>query len=73
MKTKEINKSVKRIENFLGIESETLSPVYGNKGKQKFNILSKIDKNFLEEKANLHCGELMNQYFPEIKGFESKS
>jgi len=34
---------------------------------QKFNLLAQIDKDFLAAKANLHCKELMDKYFPEIK------
>ena len=70
VKTREINQRVPDIENFLGIESGTLiNRVHANVGSKKFHILSQIDKDFLEEKANLHCKELMDKYFPEVKCF----
>lgn len=70
VKTPELNQSVPRIERFLGIMPGSLSAsARGNVTTTKFNILSQIDKNFLEEKANFHCKELMDEYFPKVKGF----
>ena len=69
VKTKEINSNISEIEKFIGVTSGSLLKIHGNTARQKFNLLSKIDKIFLEERANVHCGELMNKYFPEIKGF----
>jgi hypothetical protein len=75
VKTTEINQSLQRIEEFLGIPPGTLPhKVRKNVRRKKFkklNILSQIDKDFLEEKANFHCKELMDKYFPEVKGFNS--
>jgi hypothetical protein len=75
VKTPEINQSIQRIEEFLGIPAGTLPHnVRENVRRKKFkklNILSQIDKDFLEEKANFHCKELMDKYFPEVKGFNS--
>ena len=70
VRTREINQNITRIENFLGITPSSLPKnVHGNVASQKFHILSQIDKDFLEEKANFHCKELMDKYFPEVKGF----
>jgi hypothetical protein len=70
VKTSEINQSIRKIENFLGITQGTLpNQIRENVRRKNFNILSSIDKNFLEEKANFHCQELMDKYFPEVKGF----
>jgi DNA-binding protein Fis len=72
VKTTEINQSIRQIEEFLGIPRGTLpNQVQKNVTRKKNNILSQIDKNFLEEKANFHCKELMDKYFPEIRGFNS--
>ena len=71
VKTREINHSIHRIENFLGIKLGSLSiNIHENLRRRKFHILSQIDKDFLEEKANLHCQKLMDKYFPEVKGFD---
>jgi hypothetical protein len=72
IKTQEIDQSIRRIEEFLGIPLGTLpNKVRENVRRKKFNFLSQIDKDFLEEKANFHCKELMGKYFPEMKGFTS--
>jgi hypothetical protein len=71
VKTSEINQNIEKMEEFLEIIPGTLpTHVHTNVGKQKINLLSKIDPKFLEEKANFHCKELMDKYFPEIKGFK---
>ena len=70
VKTKEIDLHIRKIEEFLGIPLGTLpNQVRKNVRRKKNNLLSQIDKNFLEEKANFHCKELMDKYFPEVKGF----
>ncbi|NJO17495.1 MAG: hypothetical protein HC877_17650 [Thioploca sp.] len=70
VKTNEIDQSIRRIEEFLSIPSGTLPhKVRKNVKKKQFNILSQIDKDFLEAKANFHCKELMDKYFPDVKGF----
>jgi hypothetical protein len=70
VKTPEINQNILKIEKFLGITPGTLpTHVHANVGKNKISLLSEIDKDFLEEKANFHCKELMERYFPEIRGF----
>ena len=72
IKTTEINQSIQQIEEFLGIPRGTLpNQVQENVRRKKINILSQIDKDFLEEKANFYCKELMDRYFPEIKWFNS--
>ena len=72
VKTAEINQSIQRIEEFLGIPVGTIpNRVRENVRSKKTNLLSQINKDFLEEKANFHCKELMDKYFPEVKGFNS--
>ncbi len=72
VKTKEINQDIPKIETFLGLTPGTLLTKARENvrhEKQKHNFLSKIDKDFLEEKANFHCKELMDKYFPDVKDF----
>ncbi len=74
VKTKEINQDIPKIETFLGLTPGTLltkARENVRREKQKQNFLSKIDKDFLEEKANFHCKELMDKYFPEVKGYSN--
>lgn len=75
VKTSEINQNIDKMDNFLGITPSTLlTGVHRNVRKkvkgEKLDILSQIDKDFLEEKANFHCKALMDQYFPEVTGFK---
>jgi hypothetical protein len=70
IKTREIDQNLRTIEEFLGIPLGTLPKNVREKARKKrFDLLSQIDKDFLEAKANFHCKELMNKYFPEVKGF----
>jgi hypothetical protein len=70
IKTREIDQNLRKIEEFLGIPLGTLPKNVREKARRKrFNLLSQIDQDFLEAKANFHCKELMDKYFPEIKGF----
>ncbi|NJO17494.1 MAG: hypothetical protein HC877_17645 [Thioploca sp.] len=74
VKTKEINQYIPKIEQFLELTPGSLrDQVRENvrREKQKYHFLSKIDKSFLEERANFYCKELMDKYFPEVKGFNS--
>jgi len=68
IRTDEINISIEKVANYLGILSSTLNydKAHLYKARQKFNILSKIDRKFLDEKINVHCKELMSKYFPEF-------
>jgi len=69
LRTDEISQSTDRIAEFLGIPAESVSQSgsHFRKAKKKFNILSGIDADFLEEKVNLRCGDLMGRFYPELK------
>jgi hypothetical protein len=72
VKTTEINQDIPKIEKFLELTpGSLLTQVRENVGRdrQKHYFLTKIDQDFLEAKANSHCKELMDKYFPEVKGF----
>ena len=68
VKTAEINTSIPRIEEFLGISVGTLPSknIHENAKSKNFNFLAEIDSDFLEEQVHIHCQELMAKYFPEI-------
>jgi hypothetical protein len=71
VRTHEIIQNITRIAEILEIPVETLDPSKAHlfKTQRNFGILSKIDRDFLEEKVNIHCRDVMNQYFPEIRCF----
>ncbi|HEY9826309.1 MAG TPA: sulfotransferase [Stenomitos sp.] len=71
--TSNIDQSLPRIEEFLGLPQGTL-PLNVKENRRdassQTNILTQINKDFIEEKANLYCKELMSQFFPDIKRIE---
>ncbi len=72
IRTKDISKESRKIANFLGIPESTLdkSKSHMFKAEGKFNILSRIDRQFLEGKVNAYCKQLMDRFFPEIKSID---
>lgn len=75
VKTSKLKDSVSEIETFLGLPQGSLPITQAHKNvtgqKRKCNFLAEIDRDFLEEKANLYCKDLMAQFFPEINNFNS--
>ena len=69
IKTLDFNQSISQIEDFLEITSGSLprnTKINVRKAKDKYNLLSQIDRSFVEEKINLYCRELMDKFFPEV-------
>lgn len=69
IRTHEIAKEIERIADFVGVPANTLNPekAHSFKHKNKFNILSEIDKDFLEQKVHQHCKVLMDKLFPDFQ------
>lgn len=71
--TSSIDQNLPKIEQFLGLPQGSL-PLNIKENRRdlanQINLLTQIDKDFIEEKANLYCKELMNEFFPDIKKFE---
>ena len=70
IKTSEINQSILKMAQFLDISPESLPVnVRANVRRKadKYNLLAQLDRDFVREKVKFHCGELMYQYFPEVK------
>ncbi|TGO03170.1 hypothetical protein PN36_11350 [Candidatus Thiomargarita nelsonii] len=65
VKTHEITQSMDQIAAFLEIPRESLEVAQSHsyRGLKKHGFLSKIDRDFLEEKVNTHCREIMGKYF----------
>lgn len=71
VKTHEISTSAERIANFIGVPSDTLNHEHSHlfRARNQTNILSAIDRDFLDTKVKKHCTKLMDEFFP---GFEYK-
>lgn len=69
VKTPEIGKRIPEIASFLGVPQASLDKKRSHlyKSDRKLNLLSQLDKDFVEKKVEMHCRELMRAYFPEIR------
>ncbi len=66
IRTHEISSKMDEIADFFDIPSKVLdlTKSHMNKSMEYPNILSKIDKDYLSSKVNLHCKALMDKFFP---------
>ncbi len=69
VKTREIGERIPEIASFLDVPLESLDKKQSHlhKSDRKINLLSQLDKDFIEKKVEMHCRELMDAYFPEIR------
>ena len=70
VRTEEIGDALGRLSRFAGIEPGRLSPgpAYGDVARPVHGFLTALDDNFVEDKAQHHCGPLMQTYFPDVLG-----
>jgi hypothetical protein len=68
VRTDQITKSVDRIAQFAGLSTKmvSLSDSHAFKSYKHYNLVSRIDRDYLQYKVHLHCGNIMNHFFPEI-------
>lgn len=65
IRTCDINHSIPAIESFLGLPASTLPEAkHANPVTRRNSILDKVDKDYLYDKARLHCTTLMDRFFP---------
>lgn len=69
VKTSEITEKTSEIIKFAGYEPNDITPLQTHtfKARKRVNPLKELDKNFLQEKVEQHCGKLLKTLFPEIK------
>ncbi len=65
LRTFEITKSVDRISDFLRIPATTLDTkmTHSFQAPKKHHLLAQIDSDYIREKAEEYCGELMAKFF----------
>lgn len=68
VQTNEISRKLGEISDFLEILPSTLdvTKTHLNKSHKHKDVLAKIKKEYLLNKANVHCKGLMDQYFPGL-------
>lgn len=71
VRTQDIARDVPKLVDFLGVPLNHLNTkgVHSFKGRMKFDLLSKLDEQYLEEKVNKYCRTIMDAYFPEVESF----
>jgi len=69
VRTDHLTQRVPDIARFAGVSvsSTDREKSHAFKAKQKFDVLSEIESGYLEQKVLLHCHELLDAYFPEIR------
>ena len=72
VRTVEIAQSIDKIAQFLHIPVETLNRSRSHlyRAKKKFDLLRQIDRDFLEQKVEFYCQDIMSQYFPAIRNVD---
>jgi hypothetical protein len=68
IRTHEIRQSIPRLAEFLDIPAETIdaSQSHAYPAAGRFGIVAQIDRGFLDDRIEAHCGPLMRRFFPEI-------
>lgn len=68
IKLNELSQSIPRVAAFLGVPEATLdsSGHHVFKAPRRVKILTHMDPDFVERKAQMHCGRLMRKYFPNV-------
>jgi len=68
VRTHEIQQNAARIAAFSGVALETLRQerAHSYPAKAHYDVLGKIDRDYLDEKIRQHCNELMTEWFPEF-------
>lgn len=69
VRTDQISRRLADIADFVGVDPASLdsSRSHSFRTKRKHGVLARLAPEFVEEKAQMHCGRLMREYFPEIR------
>ena len=71
VRTDRISDTLDTMADFIGIPTESLvvSDRHRNRAPENVQFLQFLDRVWLEEHCDLHCGPLMKQFFPELRSF----
>jgi hypothetical protein len=72
VRTHELRQDIPRIAEFLKIPAATLNAdnAHSFPAREKHGLLLELDRDDLEAQVKHHCGDLMGQYFPEIRSLD---
>lgn len=68
IRTDQLSASLGALASLAGVPTATLDPrhMHSHKAPVKHGVLAKLDPDFVRQKAEDHCGDLMQRFFPEI-------
>lgn len=69
VRTDKISVYLQEMADFAGVYTNNLKPENSHvfRAKAKFNILDRVDSEFLKYKMKEHCSDLIARFFPEIQ------
>lgn len=69
IRIQDLHSELPRLAEFLGVPVETLDArrSHEHKAAAKFGLLAKIDPQYLHERVEARCGDLMRTFFPDIQ------
>jgi tetrahydromethanopterin S-methyltransferase subunit F len=65
VRTAEINQAAPEIAGFLGVDAAKLVRAHSNRSDDKITPLDHIDDGYVRSRILQHCGDLLEQVFPE--------
>ena len=70
VRTGEIRQSIPQIARFLGIPEDSLDAEQSHSypAADRFDVISQIDREYVEQAIRRHCGPLMRRFYPELMG-----
>ena len=67
VRTCDIDERLTEIAEFIGADPILVAPVHTNERSTKISALDEIPVEFGKEKIRFHCGDLIQQFFPDSK------
>ncbi len=72
VKTSDIETEIPAIAAFVGVPAETLVAASERRyvSPKKHGVLAQLDSGYVRETAEQYCGELMQQFFPDVAPYD---
>lgn len=69
VRTRDLAAGIPALATFLGIPAASLNraAAHVHRAERQFHIVRSLDRGYLEDRVHEHCGELMADWFPDIR------
>lgn len=69
VRTGDFASNLPAVAGFLGVPEASLdrAAAHSHRAERRFHLVGGLDRSFLEDRVQEHCGALMAQWFPEIR------